>query len=69
MTQTQDQKQNTFEIQFDLYGETVTGTLTTAASGNSLDHLFEHLRASKQVDELQVRDAGSVVWTVLGSDE
>lgn len=39
-------KQNTFEIQFELYGTTVTGTLTTAAGGNALHHLFDLLRAS-----------------------
>jgi hypothetical protein len=59
-------KQNTLEIQFELYGTTVTGTLTTAAGGNALHHLFDLMHASEQVRELQVRDAGSVVWTVIG---
>jgi hypothetical protein len=60
---------NTFEIQFQLYGNTVTGTITTSASGNALHHLFNLLQASKKVEELQVRDARSIVWTVIGEEK
>lgn len=69
MTQNQNPEQHTYEIKLEVHGETVTGTLTTAAGGNSLHHLFDLLRASRHVDELLVRDAGSVVWSVVGDED
>jgi hypothetical protein len=68
MTQTQQARQETIEFRVDVHGRTVTGTLTSDADGSGATNLVALLLESNWISQVEIRDAGSVVWTVLEAD-
>lgn len=52
------------EFRIEIYGRTISGTLSADDEGG-LDNLTDLLLESGEVESIEVRDPGAVVWTVL----
>ena len=52
------------EFKFELHGRTITGTLSSDDEGG-LDNLTDLLLESGLVEEVEVRDLGHTVWSVV----
>lgn len=55
------------EFRFEIYGRTITGTLSSDDEGG-LDNLTDLLLESGEVDSVEVRDPGHTVWSVVEAE-